>query len=354
MTSSLKLSFQLSSPTTCTPFQPLTGTVLLDALQSVEVKTIKVYLFWQTKGEGEQEFGFLEPVFFEGGSLKAGEQLSYPFSLPHSAKGPFSYDGELLSVCWNLAGVVKLQRGLDVVVEEPFELIPEDDNPDFDTTTLNHQRRVYDNSHPGRLFGLRLALGLLFVGFACTGIGLVLQDRLNAFLVIGLTSLWLGGFVGVEEFGRRLVEGFFGPLRVEPADFLLSPGESLAVNAHWLPRWGSEDWSCKACLQAEEVVENKVNRHTIIKRQVVLEIPMEESNSVSDEEGKRHWDFFGQVPDDAPSSFAVSKNALNWSVAVCLSRRGRVWQKVEIPLTVVPSGATTLVREHWESLANSD
>ncbi|MGL4514866.1 MAG: hypothetical protein ACRCT8_17400 [Lacipirellulaceae bacterium] len=100
------------------PGDTLQGHFRVEGLAAATVP-VEVSVLWYTAGQGEEDFGV---AFFDRRAASVGH-ASGDFSavLP---EGPFSYDGQIVKVCWAARLRCMVPGGKHRVVEAPFWLVP--------------------------------------------------------------------------------------------------------------------------------------------------------------------------------------------------------------------------------------
>jgi hypothetical protein len=104
------------------PEEQLTGRFFLDEVWQPLVRAAELSALWYTAGKGEEDFAVHHFQRLTGDmstSLDLRTPRKFDVALPRS---PLSYDGAIVKVCWCVRLRLFLERGQEVVREEPFRL----------------------------------------------------------------------------------------------------------------------------------------------------------------------------------------------------------------------------------------
>jgi hypothetical protein len=104
------------------PGDPLTGRFMIDATQPGAARAAELSVLWYTAGKGEEDMfvhHFERKVDDSTRPLDLRVPQRFAIDLPAS---PFSYDGEIVKVCWCVRLRIFLPQGQESVVEIPFRL----------------------------------------------------------------------------------------------------------------------------------------------------------------------------------------------------------------------------------------
>jgi hypothetical protein len=104
------------------PGDRLVGRYMIDATQPGAARAAELSVLWYTAGKGEED------MFVHHFERKVDESVR-PLDLrvPHRfatdlPASPFSYDGEIVKVCWCVRLRIFLPQGQESVIEVPFRL----------------------------------------------------------------------------------------------------------------------------------------------------------------------------------------------------------------------------------------
>jgi hypothetical protein len=104
------------------PGDRLIGRYLIDATQSGSARAAELSVLWYTAGKGEEDMfvhHFERKVDDSARPLDLRVPHRFATDLPAS---PFSYDGEIVKVCWCVRLRIFLPQGQESLIEIPFRL----------------------------------------------------------------------------------------------------------------------------------------------------------------------------------------------------------------------------------------
>jgi hypothetical protein len=104
------------------PQERVTGRFLVDSSGPWSVRAAELSVLWHTAGKGEEDMAIHHfERLVEDGSRPLDLRVPRRFStvLPES---PFSYDGEIVKVCWCVRLRLFLPQGQEMLAETPFRL----------------------------------------------------------------------------------------------------------------------------------------------------------------------------------------------------------------------------------------
>ena len=104
------------------PQQRLTGRFLVDGSSLWTVRAAELSVLWHTAGKGEEDMAihhFERLVEDTTRSLDLRVPRRFSTVLPAS---PFSYDGQIVKICWCVRLRLFLPQGQEMVAETPFRL----------------------------------------------------------------------------------------------------------------------------------------------------------------------------------------------------------------------------------------
>ena len=104
------------------PQERLTGRFSVDGSSLWTVRAAELSVLWHTAGKGEEDMAihhFERLVEDTARSLDLRVPRRFSMVLPAS---PFSYDGQIVKICWCVRLRLFLPQGQEMVAETPFRL----------------------------------------------------------------------------------------------------------------------------------------------------------------------------------------------------------------------------------------
>ncbi len=291
----------------------VSGTVQVRVRTDVEFEGFKVGLLWHTEGKGNRTTASgASTLLVRGGHWRAGEQLSFPFSLD-APLGPMSYQGKLLRVVWELEA--RLDRSMlesDIVSSQPVVLEPNPSLAEADLGPVPQQKAKLEAAKRG-LGGLWVSSAIVFLlGGVVYGAAhsweLAVSERLLLFFLLA------GGFVlMLKGIWRRLGRGKLGEPTIRLSASELKRGEEVLFNLALRPGQRTELRSLEVTLECEERVVHGHGQYQSHRRKVVFEQKLSLAKGVLIEP-RRGFRRKGRltIPEDGPPSFGAPHNQVVW------------------------------------------
>jgi len=112
-------------------YQPggtLPGVVRLEDSRKTSCRGVQIVARWRVTGRGTPDEGQSTEKWVHRGRIEPGASVEIPFEypLPHA---PWSYQGELIEIVWELEAKLDIPRAGDHTVAVPFILAPGLDEP---------------------------------------------------------------------------------------------------------------------------------------------------------------------------------------------------------------------------------
>lgn len=103
------------------PDDIISGQYHVDTRHPEDVRALELSVLWYTMGKGDED---LAVHYFQ---READDEALFDLRAPRRfgtrlPNSPLSYDGVLVKICWCVRVRVFLQRGREVVAEQPFRL----------------------------------------------------------------------------------------------------------------------------------------------------------------------------------------------------------------------------------------
>jgi hypothetical protein len=291
----------------------ISGTVEVKVLEDVEFGAFQIGFLWHTEGKGNRVAGGggAETLKKEG-SWRAGERLTFPFSLS-APLGPLSYDGRMLAVVWQMeARVCRSMLHPDIRESLPVLLSGDPEATEFNLGPKPQKASEMEAVKRGMgtvwfTLGLLLLLGSLVFG--------VLRnwdfqgwEKFPLFLAI------LGGFVlTLKGMWGRLGRGKLGEPTVLLSTKELRRGEEILYSLVLRPEQRTELRSLEIILECEERVVRGHGQYRSHRRKKVFEKrqTLIEDQVVEPHRGLRRKGTIS-IPDDGPTTFCASDNQVIW------------------------------------------
>lgn len=347
----LSLEFE-HHPPVFRPGEAVRGAVVARAGAAVECALIVLEVRWRAHGRGVPSVS--KPEVIELGhdeALAAGEERRYPFAFD-APSGPLTYRGELVNVGWYVSARATARSGGDAEVEaemvlEPWregELLPA--RGDYRAPPARYEggyflgpalaagqpvrREVTVPPAVAGMIVLFVMCGLVLASVpAVVAVPLVLGGALCAALIHAAS-----GRAGAAGLGKPVA-------RLSPE--IASPGERVAVEVRFTPRWTTHLIELSAALDGQEVAiyieedsESGTEReasvllhrsqHVLVPggRMLVAGEPVTLQGEIT-------------IPADAAPSFAARTNEVRWTVTLSLEVQGVPSWRQELRLGVQPA-----------------
>ena len=314
---------------------------------------------WAIHGIGEREVGGEEEeTLFEGTWETAGEYC-YPFSLD-LPNGPFSYDGEKVSLDWFVRAEADLEWNIEPRGDRSFLLRPGLE-PGEDSYQVGIAGSYLGPGEPKiesevspkttTLLGAWATLiGLLLLGLGCLilGLWLVLLGVEPVDLVVIAIAGAIFAFSGagaVYGFKIRTLKGeaALGRVSVDLDRTRFSPGEEVEIIIEIVPQDLIHLEVVQFTLMCQEETDTGVRGETFIAARRIAEESRVISDSLDvliDKEEVLTLRETIRIPEEGPYSFASVKSSLRWSLMVdVILKKWPRWTR-RIDVEVVPNWRT--------------
>ena len=288
------------------PGEEVTGTVRVQVNRPVKCDGILLEHFWQTHGRGNTASGNKQTSVLHRGELRAGESMSFPFSVI-APNGPPTYHGHYLNVDHYLNARVDIPWAIDPKRKEEYILLPGAD--------------PWENL-PKRVMGKQEALKGLANAGVPIGIGMLVLG-VFLFCPFGVVLIPAGLIVLFLSLRKKMAEGKVGSVKVDFGSQQVSPGGKLPLQLDFTPRQTSKLNRIIAKLKGEEKcvsgsgTNKTTHTHKLHEQTVVL---MREGNVTAGRRIQVRADV--GMPQTGAFSFSASNNDVSWSLEV----------RVDIPL----------------------
>ena len=284
------------------PGDRVEGRVEVEADEDASCRTLTAAPLWRTFGEANEAEGGADPVPLGSGEWRAGDRLSFPFSLLLPA-GPPAYEGRRFSVAWTVRAAASLSFAFDAKGEAPLT--------------------VGSPAAAGEALLTKEDSGCVEAGCALTGLALLAGGGLPILLAgrfpgIGFAlAAAAGGILAAIMTPFALAYRRVGKVTLEAGPSPVGRGEEIAVRASIVPRRNLGTRRVKAELVATERAQKgsgkgrKILAAELSKTAVTLDGPVD---LVAGKEAT----FAGMVPvpaDGAPS-FEAGPHKVDWKLKV--------------------------------------
>jgi hypothetical protein len=352
----------------CRGGETLNGQIRVDVEEHCECRRVEVAAYWYTTGMGSQDKGSSNKRRLYSGDFERRRNYDYDFELDLPS-GPYTYDGELVSVRWVVEAKVDvygepLHKSQREIRLDPG---PEDDyDPGGSIGGINHY-------NPGARYegmskatgsidrGAKLAIplflggiGMLFFLFiknlftwTQSGGGLGLNI---IWFAMGLVMTFLGGGV-LYSVSKDFLNNDDDPIRrinmnLSPNE--LSPGDSATGELQIYAKRGLQIENIEAtCRGYERIIEPKTVEKAAVGEAVKKKIKHEEiiePDEMSPDKIRggeaATYDLDFEVPDSAPFSFYGRDNQILWELETVISLKGAQNVVQLVPFTVRPARKT--------------
>jgi hypothetical protein len=327
--------------TTVSPGGELTGEVVVTVDAAVTCNGLTVCPEWRTSGTGNPAGGEGEKLVLFTGQWEAGEHR-YRFGL-RAPLGPFTYDGTLVDIRWNVKARADVPWALDPKAEVPFTLaagknagdVPYYFGPNYqppDPKTLGvalseHGRAVTKSPTPK---WAQVLVGLVLVMAA---VGMT--------AAVPVLGVCLGPVVAFFLIRRAMVKSKLGDPEVRISPNPAIAGDAIRVLARVVPKKAVKLGKLTAELMGQERVVRGSGKHarTHFHKLHVAQVPFQFGAREVQGGEPIMLDATLQLPPGAPLTFAAPSNCVEWSVKLQLELLGWPdWDKT-FPLTVRPKAA---------------
>jgi hypothetical protein len=293
--------------------QELRGTLTVETEEELTFLLFLVQLRWGTKGKGNSVSGMGSSVeLARDGRWMPGTSKSFPFSL-QVPWGPLSYQGEILTVEWELES--RLERSFpakDFQERTPVRVVAAPRMPHFDLGPTPQKERELRASKKGfaglwLAFGVILMLGGIVFGAA---VGWEVEGARGYAL---LAVLAVGFFMAIRGFWGRLGRGKLGEPTVKLSTRDLRLGEEIQFELVIRPRRKAELRSLNAILECEERVTHGHGQYQTHHRRTVFEekVVLAEPRVIRPQRGLRKQGAL-TIPGDGPVTFGAPSNRVVW------------------------------------------
>ena len=334
-----RLSIRLNDEEPRSGGATISGVVIVKADKDVSSKGLIVRTLWSTHGRGNIDTGEVaSQVLFEG-AWKAGQEYSYPFTLP-TAVWPPTYYGDFLNVSHYVAAQAKLSWAIDPKTQVEFRVIAHDAPDDLKPTTGPPQKT-------GMVMAIILGLILLIFGIAFLGL----------FLVIAAVAGPIAGLVYL--FKVVLPKRITGPVTCELTSRKVHAGQKLQAKLEFTPARRSTingiEWKIR-CIE-ECVSGSGSNRKTHTHELFQETVTSCGSRELKSGE-KQMLELDYPLPANAAPSLKFSDNSLKWTITARIDiPKWPDWTKVLEPIVLADPALALKPRdaddEDWDENKSS-
>lgn len=278
--------------------EPIKGTVVVRAEQSVNCKGLDVACVWATHGRGNIQRGEIDGKTLFSGSWDAGLEYRYPFEL-NTAAWPPTYYGTFLNVSQLVEARAKLPWSFDPTTSVEFPVV---------ATTSPEDLAPVDNKRAGSssIIGWVIAIILLIVFIP------LLIMALGMLMVILVPIALIGG--GLFWFFRVFLPSrVTGPVECDVKPLRVAAGESLACSLKFAP---PRDLKING-IQFKVTAKEKCVSGSGSNRSTHVHTVLETFHTLA-KEGQlpygmpQSFDFKFPLPENAPPSLKFTDNELIW------------------------------------------
>jgi hypothetical protein len=310
----------------------VTGTVLVEVTDDCTCNALTAELGWYTDGCGNDasEIVVREELFH--GEWNKDEEHRYPFEID-VPPGPYTYDGNMLSLDWKLEANADISWALDPSDARDVVVEPGGSAEDYqvgETEGSETWTKDGGSDNLGMIIGLLFSAILLSVA-AWFGWTALSREGWNAFVsVVALGFLGGGLWVAYIAVRNYFAEMKLGDVQVTQEPERASPGDELACTVRLEPPREVDLNKIELRLHGfEEVVsghgdQQKTHTHTIYEKTSVL-IGSEQATV----DGVEEFEGALTLPEDVPYSIEIAANKVRWKVDVSVDIPG--WPDWELP-----------------------
>jgi hypothetical protein len=278
------------------------GSLQVSVVDDCTSNGLAIDMCFRTQGKGDVDERWMHALPLAGGETwKAGETRSYPFEI-RAPSGPVGYDGQLVQLRWFLAARASLAWALGAKHESEFFLLrAPDPEAEPEPESFRGYREPARRSPPSR----------------CG------SPAVRRTLVFPLSKTWAEWLMGAPE------------VTVEPSE--PRPGGKVHVRVVLEPRRRVRLRAVWAEVTAEERAKESSGESWTTHRQIVQRLRVElapDDGVMLDAAERRTFEAELQLRPDAPPSFKLNNNELQWSAVVCVDAEGVPDWKEEYDLTV--------------------
>ena len=278
--------------------EPIKGTVVVRAEQSVNCKGLDVACVWATHGRGNIQRGEIDGKTLFSGSWDAGLEYRYPFEL-NTAAWPPTYYGTFLNVSQMVEARAKLPWSFDPKTSVEFPVV---------ATTSPEDLAPVDNKRAGSSSMIGWVIGIIilivFIPLLIMALGMALVF-LVPIALIGGGLFWF--------FRVFLPSRVTGPVECDVKPLRVAAGESLAGSLKFAP---PRDLKING-IQFKVTAKEKCVSGSGSNRSTHVHTVLETFHTLA-KEGQlpygmpQSFDFKFPLPENAPPSLKFTENELIW------------------------------------------
>ncbi len=284
------------------PGEAVPGRVEVEADEAATCDGLHARVAWKTAGDANEATGGGPPALLGTGEWKAGDRLSFPFSLTVPS-GPPTYEGRHFSVIWAVRADADLSWAFDGKAEAPFPVeFRSGERPGLETMEEGGGTAL--GCAVVSVLALGICLAMLLLSRRSPGIGWWLGAGAGGILSF-FTLLWAAGY-------RRL-----GRVTLEAGPSPVPRGGELACRIVLRPRKEFAAKAVIAVLTAREKSEKgsgksrKTRDVELLKRTVELEgLPRVPAG------GEGVFAGIVEIPPDAPPTVEAEPHGVAWKLEV--------------------------------------
>lgn len=323
-----RISIRLNDDAPRTGGATISGVVIVKADKDVTTKGLIVRSLWSTHGRGNIDTGEVASQGLFEGAWKAGQEYSYPFTLP-TAVWPPTYYGDYFNVSHYVAAQAKLSWSIDPKTQVEFRVIAHDAPDDLKPTTAPPQKT-------GLVVAIILGVILLVFGVAFLGL----------FLLIAAVAGPIAGLVYL--FKVVLPKRVTGPVTCELSHSKVHAGQKLQAKLEFTPARRSTingiQWKIRC---AEECVSgsgsNRKTHTNELFQDTVTSCGTRELKSGE----KQTIELDYALPANAAPSLKFTDNNLKWTVTARIDiPKWPDWTKALEPIVLADPAAVSKPRDY--------
>ncbi len=326
-----KVTVALEEPSRAyVPGETVKGVVRVRVHQDMRCDGLNVALQVKASGKGNTRTEDKESTTLYRGDWRAGEVHAYPFEFDVPAH-PVPYEGKILKSGFQIKAEVEVPWARDIGATHPLIV-----RPVAETVSVRwDEEKLATRAKPGCF--MVSFLGFVFTGILFVALGGFGLERAG---VWGFGAAMAGLLVGVIlSLTNHLAEGKAGKVRmslhVGGSGGYREPGDDGMLRVRIRLKSGAKVTAVVATLRAYEIAIRGSGSKTRVHRHLAFE---EEVHLREDGGGVYQGRLRLPSPLEAPYSFRVRDNTIEWSVMGHVDIPGWPDWRNEVPLTVLPEG----------------